>query len=54
MQIHDLKQFLINKINSLELRLSSAMQLGDLELYSTVEKELEETLQSLAKLNSLE
>lgn len=54
MQIHDLKDFLVNKINSLELKLSSAKQSGNLELYSTVEKELEDTLQSLAKLNSLE
>lgn len=54
MQIHDLKQFTINKINSLELKLSSAVQSGDLELYATVEKELEETLHSLSKLNSLE
>lgn len=54
MQIHDLKQFTINKINTLELRLSSAVQSGDLELYSVIEKELEETIQSLAKLNSIE
>lgn len=54
MQIHDLQQFLRNKINLLELRLSSTVQSGDLELYSTIEKELEETVQSLAKLNSIE
>lgn len=49
----DLIEKTIN-LDYIELRLSSAVQSGDLELYSVIEKELEETIQSLAKLNSIE
>lgn len=53
MQIHNLQQFLINKINLLEIKLSSALQSGDVNLYSDIEKELEETKESLLKISSL-
>jgi len=53
MQINDLKQFLTNRINNLELRLSSALQSGETTLYETVEKELIETKESLEKIISI-
>lgn len=53
MRINDLKQFLTNRINNLELRLSSAMQSGDVELYAVIEKELTETKESLFALDGI-
>lgn len=53
MDIKDLKQFVRNRINSLEGQLNDASSSGDMDKYAEVDKHLNKTRNTLVKLTTL-